>query len=496
MKMKKYRPIKIAGRIVIIVWLIMMGLLIKRSYFKPLPSILNPEIHGVVLEIKEEWMGVYFKGEKIGYSVSRIEKIERGYEFHEQVLMNLNVMGTPQRIFTALVSIVNSDLSLKSFIFNLTSGITRFIVSGEVKGKKIFLRTNSGGKSETTLLELKEVPYLTQHIKPFLLLHGLTVGKKYRQTFFDPFTLSNNEILLEVEGEEKFEVNGKEVTVYCVKESFKGFIVKSWVSENGETLKEESPLGFVLKKEPKEKAISGLSEGVGQDIITMSAVPTEKIINKNNPAYLKVRLKGIDLGSPGIKEFRFNEGRQILRGDILEIKSENLEQISSYLIPLRKPGLEEFLKPSILVQSDDPEIVTKAKEIIGNERDAKEVIRLLLRWMKVNLNKKPTLSIPSAREVLRTKTGDCNEHAVFFTALARSLGIPARICGGVVYSQGFFYYHAWTEVYLDKWISVDPIMNQFPADATHIKLVEGETEKQLPLLGLLGKLKIEVIAYQ
>jgi transglutaminase-like putative cysteine protease len=106
------------------------------------------------------------------------------------------------------------------------------------------------------------------------------------------------------------------------------------------------------------------------------------------------------------------------------------------------------------------------------------------------------MSIPSAREVLKMRAGDCNEHAALFTAFARSLGIPARICGGIVYSRGSFYYHAWDEVFLQDWISVDPLMNQFPADATHIKLVEGDLDKQLPLLGLLGKLKVEVVEYR
>lgn len=106
------------------------------------------------------------------------------------------------------------------------------------------------------------------------------------------------------------------------------------------------------------------------------------------------------------------------------------------------------------------------------------------------------MSIPSAREVLTVRVGDCNEHTALFTAFARSLGIPTKICGGIVYSQGYFYYHAWTEVFLNRWVSVDPLMNQFPADATHIRLVEGDLDKQLPLLGLVGKLKIEVIAYR
>ena len=72
----------------------------------------------------------------------------------------------------------------------------------------------------------------------------------------------------------------------------------------------------------------------------------------------------------------------------------------------------------------------------------------LTRHVNAILEKKPTVSLPSAREVLRTRVGDCNEHTALYVALARALGIPARIAVGLVSVRGAFYYHAWPEVYL------------------------------------------------
>jgi transglutaminase-like putative cysteine protease len=110
------------------------------------------------------------------------------------------------------------------------------------------------------------------------------------------------------------------------------------------------------------------------------------------------------------------------------------------------------------------------------------------------LEKKPVLSIPDALSTLRTKVGDCNEHAALFAALARSVSIPARVVAGVTYHEGMFYYHAWNEVCLaGKWISLDATKNQFPADLSHIKFVQGETNEQIKIGALLGKLKIEVL---
>ena len=112
-------------------------------------------------------------------------------------------------------------------------------------------------------------------------------------------------------------------------------------------------------------------------------------------------------------------------------------------------------------------------------------------WVYNGLTKVPTVSIPNALEVLQTKKGDCNEHTVLFNAMARAVGIPAKTVVGVVYLRGAFYYHAWSEIWLGEWVSVDSVLNQFPADVTHIRFLQGEIDRQIDILQLIGKLKIK-----
>ena len=73
--------------------------------------------------------------------------------------------------------------------------------------------------------------------------------------------------------------------------------------------------------------------------------------------------------------------------------------------------------------------------------------------------------------------------------MARALGLPARIAVGLVYLRGAFYYHAWPEVFVDGgraaaacWLPVDPTLNQFPADATHVRLARGGLDRQAAIL--------------
>ena len=83
--------------------------------------------------------------------------------------------------------------------------------------------------------------------------------------------------------------------------------------------------------------------------------------------------------------------------------------------------------------------------------------------------------------------------------MARALGIPTRIAVGLVHMRGAFYYHAWPEVYLEEedgrglWLPVDPTLNEFPADGTHLRLARGGLAKQAAILPMIGQLKMTVL---
>jgi Transglutaminase-like enzymes, putative cysteine proteases len=90
--------------------------------------------------------------------------------------------------------------------------------------------------------------------------------------------------------------------------------------------------------------------------------------------------------------------------------------------------------------------------------------------------------------------GDCKAHTILFTALARAIGIPTKMAMGVVLMpDGYFYYHAWAVVYLDKWVAVDPTLGEFPADATHIMLASGSLSNWMDILGVVGRLHIDIM---
>jgi len=207
-------------------------------------------------------------------------------------------------------------------------------------------------------------------------------------------------------------------------------------------------------------------------------------------SYLKMKVEGVDSKNPVL-----NSGRQRMHEGALEIRKEKIPSQSSYTLGQQAfpKDWKGFLEPEFNIESRDKEILEATQRIAGDDRDPVSVARKFLQWVYRNVDKKPVLSIPSALEVLRAKAGDCNEHATLLTALLRAAEIPARLCIGLVYTRDKFYYHAWTEAYLGEWISMDATLNQMPADASHVKLLEGNLDKQVEIAGLIGEIKAQIL---
>ncbi|MGH7671420.1 MAG: transglutaminase-like domain-containing protein, partial [Gemmatimonadales bacterium] len=162
-------------------------------------------------------------------------------------------------------------------------------------------------------------------------------------------------------------------------------------------------------------------------------------------------------------------------------------------LPAVDTALARWLTPEPLIQARDPRIAAQARQIVGRERDPAHAAELLTRWVSGNLRREIAVGVPSAVRVLDTRRGDCNEHTALYVALARAVGLPARTVAGLVYARGRFYYHAWPEVYLGDWVAVDPTFNQFPADASHLRFAIGGLARQVELVRLVGRLKLEVL---
>jgi hypothetical protein len=486
---RKFFLLRIA---ILSLWLIMTGLLIRRHYWAPKAEEIGFSSLKQASDIREEWMGIYFHGEKVGYAVSALKRNGDQLETYEHALMHLTILGTNQRIESRLRACIDNDFRLRSFDFHLLSGPARFRLEGILAGRTLRLTTHSGKSKVRSTVSLFSVPYVTTSIGPFLRRCTLEVGKEFSLPLFDPATLGNSEMKVRVVSKETIVHLGKPAEVYKLLEVFQGIETRAWVSLTGELLREEGPLGLSLVRESQEIALSGeWRKGNSQDLANATAIAVNKPIHDaRSTSMLRIRLSNVAL-----KDLELTGGRQARDGDILEVHKERPGSWKTFVLPYQGVAHRQYLQATRMVESSDPRIRDAAASIAKGANDAEEVVRKLVGWVYRNVEKRPVASVPSAVEVLELKAGDCNEHTALYSALSRALGIPTRICVGIVYLEGRFYYHSWPEVFLGDWLAVDPTFDQFPADATHVRLVIGELSDQVRILQVIGQMKVEILEY-
>ena len=491
--------------LLLVAWVAVMAVLINRSYLQASTSLATDLARYGSAAV---WRGVYYRGEKIGFTVSQTVAQDEGFLLEEDGRLQMAMLGATTSATIRTTAHVDKTFTLHAFEFSLDPGTGPIEVRGRIDGRRLSLdvKTPSGTRSEVR--ELDEPPALSLNISRRLANGGLVAGAKHQWTVFDPATLRNSKVNVEVGRRELVRGAGAApLPAFRVEMEFAGLKTSSWITDTGEVVREESPLGLITVRESAERArASAVSRGMQVDLLEAAAVAPR--MRTPIPEPRDVRLMRIRLGGVDLSPLDLDGGAQRLTGDVLELRDPQA----------LKPGAADphaagALAAETFIESDAPEIVAEAAKAVNGVAGDRARAERLTRYVNALLDKKPTVSLPSAREVLRTRVGDCNEHTVLYVAMARALGIPARIAVGLVYIHGAFYYHAWPEVYLEEkgsglragdegsglgaggglWLPVDPTLNQFPADATHLRLARGGLDKQTVVLPLMGKLTMDVL---
>lgn len=486
---------RVAGWIIVMFWLVMVVLLVRRNLPEQHPP---PPIEPLLdspssLQAQEEWMGVYQQGQKVGYLQRQLTPTATGYHWEEVWRMRMRVMNTPQTIHTEIRADTDQSFALTHFDFRLLSSGLTFRASGEVKDRTLHGQMVTGGETSPFSFPLQSPIYLPETTAMTFRNAALRPEEERRFSIFNPLSMQADTVTVTVIGPETLTIKGKKIETTKVAERYGETTAHAWLDREGKVIKEEAALGMVLLRENQRDALGGgWQDSTPLDLVASTAIPVERELpNPRTLTDLRLRLT-----SP-IASLQFTfPPRQQQHDNLLTVSKENPSAFTTYTLPQTAPEFASDLAPTPFLQSAHPRIISQVQHILGKERDAIHATRRLLDWTYTEIEKTPTVSLPTALEVLDSKRGDCNEHAVLFTSLARAAGIPARVAAGVVYLEGAFYYHAWSEVWLGQWIAVDPTFHQMPADATHIKFVEGGPEQHMALLKVIGQIKMEVVEYR
>ncbi len=451
-----------------------------------------PEVSQITFETwphRDLWTGVVFNGQKIGFTRRQVRAADAAgrWEIESEAVMRLRFLGIDKRIRLHARDRVRPDLTLEAFEYEHEIDGSHMRVSGRADGAAVSFVVEAAGTREEKTLPLKQPLYASSALAVLPVARGLKVGTAARYTVFHGETQALAEAEQEVLAYETSELY--EGPAFKVATRLLGMETTTWIAADGRPLFELGLRGAIISAlEDEARARRYLLEAT----LNKRDALVEFSLLRAGPIGQPRRVSRMDIVLSGVpKDFDVSNPECRRAADRLECRIDRGA-------PLSQGDPRRYLAPTLAAPSTLKEIAELAHEIARGSPGEEETIARLLAWMDANIAKE-AIDAFSAADVLRARRAECQGHAYLFAAFARALGIPTRIVNGIAYSEdhGGFLYHSWNEAWIAGrgWRPVDATFGQPHADATHVKLIEGETAAELvPLISLVGRVRVDSVS--
>lgn len=444
----------------------------------------------------EWWYGLYLGGQKAGYAKSAVRKQPNGdILVLEDARFQVNMVGVAQKMAIYSERTYAPDGALRAIVSKVHDPAQLSEFHAVVEGDEMRVVSQVGGAMKETV-QPRPRESLTDALKHAHWIQGHPqVGDRLAFTTYDPMFEREIEGVSEILAIEDRFLDGVQTKIHRIRTRIEAMGIESEavVLADGVTLEDTVAGMIVMRLEPENVA---KDVNYSNDVIVSNAAMLDAAIpNPRTRDTLRLRLHG-----PLEADHLFSDRRQTITPDgdafLFEARAPDPADLPSATIPVDNPDVLRWRQATAFVQSDEPRLIERAREIVGGETNAYKASALICDWVYRNVRNTYSARLTNALEVLDSLEGDCTEHSILFIGLARAVGLPAREVAGLIYVEyprPGFYFHQWAKVWIGDWIDVDPTFNQPLADVTHIKLAEGDHYQQTRLIPVIGNLAVEVL---
>lgn len=476
----------------------------ERMYFREVAAPGPPVRYALAAWPSPEiWTGVVFNGEKIGLThltIAPADDPAGRFELRSEALLAFQFLGFHKRVTLRARDWVTEELRLERFDYDYDLDGNRMRLKGVVRGGQLVVEREVAGRITRDTWPLVEDVYPTSAIGLYPSWQGLAVGRQYRYVVFDGQRQALVTVSQTIKAYEESDLY--EGRAYRVETELGGQRSTLWINDRAEPVLERAWHGLLfstLETERRAKGYLARASVNKRDVL----VEFSRIrANRSLPEPRAVTAMEVVLQALPASLIVPSDAWQVcLRaedGARCSVRRADAEATKGSAAEGGEPS-SVYLDPSPVVDIEDPNVRALAQEIAGEATEPLARIERLVRWIQEHIAQVPA-DVFSSAEVLRTRKAECQGLTWLYAAVARSLRIPTRVVNGLVYSKDLdgFLYHTWAESHLGAgWLPVDPTFGQVGADATHIKLIEGERPADLlPLADLVGRIQVTILAVE
>ena len=474
-------------------------------------------------ETRTTWAGMYMGDKKMGYT--RLTTASATYQgkpatsVESYTRVELEVLGNSVGQTIESTTYTSAAGKLLHQFFKISSGFADMVVKADYTPEKVVCSLTSDENTNTKTLKIPPGATIVSDSTTGGLISKLR-GAGADFLYLNPLTLSLEKLHVAMKGKEVVTLGGKEFTALRVHSTTPMGSFTSWETETGGLLKAEMPLGMVMVREepaiaqnlsstqPEFKVV-GTATAVAatvsptykppSDFALATALTVEKPIeNPREITALSMKVSGIS-----DKERAISDSRQRalaipeeMGAYFYSVRAEKFDAETAVSLPISDSALAPYLQSGPYLDIGDSGIKETAAKIRGEERNSYKVAQAIRKWIHDAMKPDYTIGVPrSCTDVLKRPRGVCRDYATLFAGIARAAGIPTRLAGGITYAQGKFFYHAWVECWVGKWVPFDATLAQDFVDATHVKFSHGDVPEMYNVGSIVGRIKLtEVIA--
>jgi hypothetical protein len=445
------------------------------------------------------WYGVYIRKNKVGYanitfSLDKSSK-KTNYKIMLSLTAKMKAMGITAELKIVQYEKFNAhppyELKFHSLRTQMGESISKVTIFKTSEGylAKIFqgndVRKQTIGPLDYTLKHMFAVETWIQK-KP-------KVGESIKYIEFDTNKLKMREKTAYIKTIHNAVVEGVKIKYYeIITTDPEGIKIEGTYGADGTVYTMNFGKLLELRLEPKKLAMK-LDKPV--DLFVTNIVKINQTIGESKKV---VQLKlAIDNASGALIG---NASGQTVEKDIVNGRYIiTLNPYGSHYIKASDKEIKKNLESTVRIPARHPKVIALAKKAVGGAKTTKQKVARLVKFVNEYIKDDYNADSLTLLDIIARREGDCSEHSILFTALARSQGIPCREVTGLGYmgdkSKGFGG-HAWNEVVIDgRWVPVDATWGQTTIDPFHIRFPISKN-KNLEIMTIIPKMKLSVLDVQ
>jgi hypothetical protein len=480
------KAIKIVNAIIFCIWLALISLLLYKNYTGT-----HLESKAVIKDAfskSSTWYDIYSGKNKIGHANNTIEKAGDEIILTAKKEVKVFKKGKETLLTEEVRLLTDTYYQIKSANYASSfEGEEGVKASGTYEDGEMIFFLESAKFKKTHKISAKKRFYHLLTLIPVLNQNMPVPGSPINVTILDLPKLSLSDARVVLEEIKPMKIGSDVLNLY--KFNVDGSIL--WSNEIGAIIKKEYPASAVFYAE-----LEGIAQEADDKILfDYTSLPVIKsnhlIADTKALNTLRVKINGYDFQT-GLYE----ESSAMREDNSLIIRREKSEELKKgkYIFPYKEKVFSKYLNSDKWVLADYEPLANTGRVYARTHKyDSFAFAEYLNNYLNTLIKTMPRFVLLNSREIHKSLYGDYLERTVMFATYARAAGLPTRLIGGLVYRNGYFYFHAWPEVWLGRWIPADPTLAQFPADVTHIPLKEGTLEDIISIIADLKHIEVEVL---